>query len=89
VTLTPDTLVIRNIFTTERVPLADVTEVGFHRGKLTVTSRHGTFASERNTVGIAILNVSRWSGRRTSADAEHRRTARRRQRRRRRRTASS
>jgi hypothetical protein len=34
VTLTADTVVIRNIFTTERVPLADVTEVGFHRSKL-------------------------------------------------------
>jgi hypothetical protein len=34
VTLTPDTLVIRNILATERVPLADVTEVGFRRGRL-------------------------------------------------------
>jgi hypothetical protein len=67
-TLTADTVVIRNIFTTERVPLADVTEVGFHRGKLVVTSQHGTFAPERNTVGTAILGSAYWSGRRASAD---------------------
>jgi len=68
VTLTSDTLVIRNIFTTERVPIADVTEVGFRRSKLTVTSQHGTFASERNTVGTAVLGPSYWSGRRANAD---------------------
>ena len=68
VTLTADTVVIRNIFTTERVPLADVTEVGFHRSKLRVTSRHGTFAPDRTTVGAAILGLSYWSGRRASAD---------------------
>lgn len=67
-TLTADTVVIRNIFTTERVPLADVTEVGFHRGKLVVTSQHGTFAPERTIVGSAILGSSYWSGRRASAD---------------------
>jgi hypothetical protein len=67
-TLTADTVVIRNIFTTERVPLADVTEVGFYRGKLVVTSQHGTFAPERTTVGTAILGSSYWSGRRASAD---------------------
>jgi hypothetical protein len=66
--LTADTVVIRNIFTTERVPLADVTEVGFHRGKLVVTSQHGTFAPERSTVGTAILGSAYWSGRRASAD---------------------
>jgi hypothetical protein len=68
VTLTADTVVIRNIFTTERIPLADVTEVGFHRGKLKVTSQHGAFAPERTTVGTAILGSSYWSGRRASAD---------------------
>ena len=57
-TLTADTVVIRNIFTTERVPLADVTEVGFYRGKLVVTSQHGTFAPERTIVGTAILGSS-------------------------------
>jgi len=67
-TLTADTLVIRDILTTERVPLADVIEVGFHRGKLTVTSQHGPFAPERTTVGTAILGLSYWSGRRASAD---------------------
>ena len=69
VTLTADTVVIRNIFTTERVPLADVTEVGFHRSKLVVTSQRGTFAPDRTTVGTAILGLSYWSGRRASADA--------------------
>jgi hypothetical protein len=68
VTMTAGTVVIRNIFTTERVPLADVTEVGFHRSKLVVTSQHGTFAPERNTVGTAILGSSYWSGRRATAD---------------------
>ena len=69
VTLTADTIVIRNIFTTGRVPLADVTEVGFHRSKLVVTSQHGTFAPDRTTIGTAILGTSYWSGRRTSDDA--------------------
>jgi hypothetical protein len=67
-TLTPDTLVIRNIFTTERVPLADVTDVGFHRSKLTVTSKHGTYASERNVIGMTSLGSSYWSGLRSRAD---------------------
>jgi len=68
VTLTADMVVIRNIFTTERIPLADVTEVGFHRSKLKVTSQHGPFAPDRNTVGTAILGLSYWSGRRALAD---------------------
>ena len=69
VTLTADTVVIRNIFTTERVPLADVTDVGFHRGKLMVTSQHGTFAPERVGVAAVNLNSSYWSGRWNDADA--------------------
>ena len=69
VTLTADTVVIRNIFTTERVPLADVTDVSFRRGKLTVTSQHGTFAPERSAVEGVSLGPSRWSGRRIKADA--------------------
>lgn len=40
-TLTRDTLVIRNIFSTRQGPLADVAGVGFRRGGLTVTSGHG------------------------------------------------
>ena len=68
VTLTADTVVIRNVFTTERVPLADVTEVAFRRSKLTVTSQRGPFAPESNTVGTAILGLSYWSGRRANAD---------------------
>lgn len=68
VTLTADTLVIRNIFTTERIPLADVAEVAFHRSKLRVTAQHGPFAPELTTVGAAILESSYWSGRRANAD---------------------
>jgi hypothetical protein len=37
VTLTQDTLVIRNVFQTERVAVVDITAVAFHRGILTVT----------------------------------------------------
>jgi hypothetical protein len=69
VTLTPDTLVIRNILATEQVPLADVTEVGFRRGRLTVTSAHGAAAGERFTVSAVNLGSSRWSGLRSNADA--------------------
>ena len=58
VTLTSDTLVVRNIFTTERVPLAAVTDVSFRRGKLRVTSQHGTFAAERFVVGAVNLGMS-------------------------------
>jgi hypothetical protein len=69
VTLTPGTLVIRNILATEQVPLADVTEVGFRRGRLTVTSAHGAAASQRLTVSAVNLGPSRWSGLRSNADA--------------------
>jgi hypothetical protein len=68
-TVTAGTVVIRNIFTTERVPLADVTEVGFHRGRLTVNSQHGAFAPERVRVGAVSLGSSYWSGRPGNADA--------------------
>jgi hypothetical protein len=68
VTLTPDTLVIRNILATQQVPLADLTEVGFRRGRLTVTSAHGTAAAERLTVSAVNLGPSRWSGLRGDAD---------------------
>jgi hypothetical protein len=69
VTLTTDTLVIRNILTTEHVLLADVTEVGFRRGRLGVTSAHGAAASERVAVGAVNLGSSRWSGLPGNADA--------------------
>jgi Bacterial PH domain len=69
VTLTPDTLVIRNILATERVPLSDVTGVGFRRGRLTVTFAHGTAASKWLAVGAVNLGSSRWSGLRCNADA--------------------
>jgi len=69
VILTPDALVIRNILTTERLPIADVTEVMFRRGRLTVTAAHGAAASERFTVGAVDLGSSRWSGHRGNADA--------------------
>jgi hypothetical protein len=67
-TLTQDTLVIRNILGTEQVPLAGVTEVGFSRGRLTVTAARGAAASERFVVRAVNLDVSRWSGRRSDAD---------------------
>lgn len=69
VTLTTDTVVIRNILTTEQVPLADVTGVGFRRGRLRVTSAHGAAASERVTAGAVNLGSSRWSGLPGNADA--------------------
>jgi hypothetical protein len=69
VTLTPDTLVIRNILATRQVPLVDVSEVGFRRGLLTVTSAHGAAASEQFTVSAVNLDSSRWSGLRSNADA--------------------
>jgi hypothetical protein len=69
VTLTPHTLVIRNILTTEQVPLADVTQVGFRRGGLTVTCARGAAASQRLAVSAVNLGPSRWSGLRSNADA--------------------
>jgi hypothetical protein len=69
VTLTPDTLVIRNILTTTRLPLAAVTAVGFSRsGKLRVTGQRGTFGDERHVVRAVFLGSSYWSGRRDEAD---------------------
>jgi hypothetical protein len=69
VTLTGDTLVIRNILTTRRVLLADVTGVAFRRGKLTVTTAPGAAAAARFTVSVANLGISYWSGLRDHADA--------------------
>jgi hypothetical protein len=69
VTLTQDTLVIRNILATEQVPLADLIGVGFRRGQLTVTSAHGAAASEQFSVRAVNLGSSRWSGLRGDADA--------------------
>jgi hypothetical protein len=69
VTLTPDTLVIRNILATERVPLAEVTAVGFRRGRLTVTPARGAAAGERLAVSAVNLGPSRWSGLPDDADA--------------------
>jgi hypothetical protein len=69
VTLTPHTLVIRNILATWRLPLADVTQVYFRRGRLTVTSAHAGAASERHAVNAAYLGPARWSGLRGEADA--------------------
>jgi hypothetical protein len=68
VTLTLDTLVIRNILATRRVPLADLAEVGFRRGRLTVTAAHGAAGRERLTVSAVNLGASRWSGVRGNAD---------------------
>jgi hypothetical protein len=69
VTLTLDTLVIRNILGTKQVPLADITEVGFLRGRLTVTVAHEAAASERLAVSAVNLGPSRWSGLQSNADA--------------------
>lgn len=69
VTLTPDTLVIRNIPGTHRVPLADLTATGFRRGRLTVTCAHGAAAAERRTVGVGRLGTSHWTGLPGDADA--------------------
>jgi hypothetical protein len=69
VTLTPDTLVIRNILTTKRVPLADVAGVRFRRGALTVTAARGAAAAKRFKVSVAGLGSSYWSGLRDDADA--------------------
>ena len=69
VTLTPGTLVVRNLLATERVPLASVTSVGFRRGRLTVTSAHGPAAGQRLTVSAVDLGLSRWPGLSGDADA--------------------
>jgi hypothetical protein len=68
VTMTPDTLVIRNIFTTKRVPLADITGAGFRRGRLTLTAAYGAAPAKRFTVGAVNLGSTRWSGLRGDAD---------------------
>jgi hypothetical protein len=67
--LTRDTLVIRNILTTARVPLADVTDVGFRRGAMKVTSGHGGVPGKRFTVSVAVLGSAYWSGLRGQPDA--------------------
>jgi hypothetical protein len=69
VTLTEDTLVIRNFLSTRQVPLAEVTGVGFRRGGLRVTTGHGGVAGRRCTVGVASLGSTFWSGLRSDADA--------------------
>ena len=69
VTLTPDTLVIRNILATRQVPLAGITAAGFRRGRLTVTCEHGAAPSEQLAIINAVnLGPSRWSGLRSDAD---------------------
>lgn len=68
VTLTPDTLVIRNILATRQVPLAGITAAGFRRGRLTVTCEHGAAPSEQLAINAVNLGPSRWSGLRSDAD---------------------
>lgn len=68
VSLTPDTLVVRNILVTRQLPLADLRAVGFRQGRLTVSSAHGAAASERITVHAVDLGSSSWSGLRKDAD---------------------
>ena len=65
VTLTPEALVIRNVLITRRVPLADLTEVGFRGVVLAVTTAQG----ERFKASAVNLGSSRWSGVRGNADA--------------------
>jgi hypothetical protein len=69
VTLTWDTLVIRNFFSTRQVLLAHVTGVGFRRGGLKVTSGHGGVAGKRFTVTVGGLGSAYWSGLRSDPDA--------------------
>jgi hypothetical protein len=69
VTLTWDTLVIRNFFSTRQVPLAHVTGVGFRRGALKVTTGHGGVAGKRFTVGVGGLGSTYYSGLRSDPDA--------------------
>jgi hypothetical protein len=68
VTLTPDTLVIRNILATRQVPLTGITAAGFRRGRLTVTCEHGAAPSEQLAINAVNLGPSRWSGLRSDAD---------------------
>lgn len=42
--LTRGTLLIRNVFSTERAALADITKVAFHRDRLTITERPRQFS---------------------------------------------
>lgn len=70
VTLTQGTLVIRNIFTTRKIPLTQVTGVGFRRGALKVTTiGHGGAPGKRFTVSVAALGSHYWSGLRSAPDA--------------------
>jgi hypothetical protein len=69
VTLTRDTLVIRNFFSTRQVLLTQVTEVGFRRGALKVTTGHGGVAGQRLTVTVGGLGSAYWSGLRSDPDA--------------------
>jgi hypothetical protein len=62
-------LVIRNILATGQVPLADITGMGFRRGRLTVTFAHGAAASQRLAISAVNLDPSRWSGLLSNADA--------------------
>jgi hypothetical protein len=68
VTLTRDTLVIRNFLRTRRVRLADATGVGFRRGALKVTTGHGGVAGQRFTISVGGLGSTYWSGLRSEPD---------------------
>lgn len=84
VTLAPDLLVVRDVFRTRRIALADVTGVSFGRAGMVAVRTAGaalpgggglgTHASGRRagravTIGAAKMGGAYWSGRRTSADA--------------------
>jgi hypothetical protein len=81
-TLTPDSLLIRGVFSTVQIGLADITKVGFRRGVLTVTESRSSPAThvmtaaprhrdagERHTVSaICIGAMASASGLRCDAD---------------------
>jgi hypothetical protein len=66
-TLTAHELVIKNVFTTKRVPLADITRVGFRRGVLRATtnrfSGQGTVPGRHVTIRAVRLGTAYWTGR--------------------------
>jgi len=81
VTLAEGMLVVRNVFRTRRVPLADISAVWFRRGALVVAAapaaaesgggrRSGRHAGGLQiTVGAVKLGAAYWSGRGTGGDA--------------------
>jgi hypothetical protein len=71
-TLAWDELVIRNVFTTKHVPLADITRVGFRKGVLRASTSHvvgqRTVPGRPVTVRAVRLGTAYWTGRFCAAD---------------------